>query len=196
MSVEIENNNNNHTSLSVNQQKNEKEVDTSCCICLIEKMVLPQKLDCGHQMCYLCIKQESFNKLLCPLCRQPFLESKLNEKDPKSQVEVVEKDVWFYSGKRNGWWMFDPITNDKIEELYHMYLQNKFIYNPENNPIKINGFGTSYYYLFDKATQLSEKGDHRKIARGKSNVKVNIKGMAGKFSDIVIVQGEIEKPTP
>lgn len=88
---------------------------TNCCVCL-DKFVLPVVLQCGHEFCFLCVK-EMFNlsnsfPLNCPLCRKQITEKHDSFKlEPKKYEEELSKykgcdGIWLYQSRDGAsWWM-------------------------------------------------------------------------------------------
>lgn len=107
--------------------------DLLCGICL-EIVNLPVKVpSCSHIFCFLCLK-EVINSLgkTCPLCRAFFTEEPedlsldrsvfdevvASQKRRVKSIVVKEKVQWQYAGRNVGWWDYDPISNQSIEEAY------------------------------------------------------------------------------
>jgi len=189
----------------------------NCCICLSEPK-LEYKLECGHRFCYLCLKFSMLsNTSTCPLCRQPISDTileKANINDNKTDVEIktsipeqTENYKWLYAGRQNGYWEYDNISAQLLEENYNIWLDmtNTTIegdegdegdeeFNPnykteceleDNGYVPINVGGVNkFYFNFKDMFQFNHRNNaKRSIMRLVKNdiatESIVVKGIAG-----------------
>ncbi|XP_015834013.1 E3 ubiquitin-protein ligase rnf146 isoform X2 [Tribolium castaneum] len=109
------------------KEATEKGDNLECAVCL-QNCVHPAQLPCGHIFCFLCVKGIANQSKKCAMCRQEI------PKDFIEQPNLLEKPYqreasegfdggyqWFYEGK-NGWWRYDPRTNEDIEQAFQLNL--------------------------------------------------------------------------
>jgi hypothetical protein len=149
---------------------------SECCVCL-DTLTLPIKLSCGHYVCFLCIKGVTqTNVYSCPKCQTDFDDDDLIQFVDANEVDQ-KVPVWQYSRTdKDNWWIFDPKTNLKVEELYNNFL-NDPDYEIDDNPVTIGV--TEYYYDFGKLLQKSQHGKIRKIKREVMLDSKKVRGVAG-----------------
>src|SRR5690606_33478803 len=92
-----------------------------CLIC-IDDFKNKIKISCGHEFCYLCIKGVKLLKYdsKCPICRSDISDLDNIKLETKDEIDLDY--IWLYSGKHNGWWIFDKESTIRIEEMYQKYL--------------------------------------------------------------------------
>ncbi|XP_053200978.1 E3 ubiquitin-protein ligase RNF146-A-like [Panonychus citri] len=144
---------------------------SNCPVCL-GKPNIPIVLGCNHVFCYLCLKGSSTSHMNCPICRQPYPSSVFIAPDLKQKsIQLSAKSAkWSYQG-RNGYWLFDRITNGYMENAY----QNK-------RPIcEVLIAGNTYVIDFTKMIQFRKDipGKRRHIKRSIDLDRKEIKGIAG-----------------
>lgn len=196
------------------------EIDETCSIC-IEKIKMKYKLDCGHSFCYLCLKFSLLGRTLsCPLCRSnvpnDILENatyntsndintnnndnNYNNYNNNNNNKQSQKVAWFYAGRNAGYWEYDSITTQLLEESYQTWFQNQSSNNVDNNSnfnpndydedeleeqgliaVAIADINT-FYFNFKEMYQYNHRnGAIRKIKRFSDirDVNIPVKGIAG-----------------
>lgn len=145
-----------------------------CGICHNDPPINGVKLECGHIFCYLCIKSASEITCTCAICRAEIgFEFNFQEHNLLGTIKVPSSRdgyYWFYEGYQ-GWWLFDPDTNNEIEETYR------------RGNRKLEKFIAGGPYTIDLIDMLQRRSDEphsraRKICRATLNLD-NILGMAG-----------------
>lgn len=198
----------------------------NCCICL-EKPKLPYQLDCKHQFCYLCLKFAMLsNTLTCPLCRSEVspdvlekasLEntSKINNTNSKTKLDIdfekitnneihdkstknINKYHWLYSGRQEGYWKYDNMSQTLIESEYRKWLEKEDNIDDDFKPnyksdeeldkngyILINVGGVNpFYFNFHKMIQYNHRNGAIRPIKRLSDIEIEendifIKGIAG-----------------
>lgn len=142
-----------------------------CCICL-EECKLPFTLSCSHTFCFLCLKRVWESGLpYCPLCRK-YINREEIEKASNGTLEIKpENELWLYSGRHEGFWVYDLDSQEKLNEGYNNYLLDN-----ENETIALEILGREYTINFNQMTQ-TYRGAVRKIKKCLPDNKV--KGIAG-----------------
>ena len=159
------------------------KTDESVCAVCGQPYVHPVELPCNHIFCYLCVKGVLARKPSCPFCRASVprdfalkpkvVEPSLVETAVTSKAD--DKPQWFYEGRRDGWWLYDPRTTEEIEAAYKDK-KTKCI-------VQVAGF--NYIIDFDKMVQFREDRPERrrKILRNdKVDSATVVKGVAGLYS--------------
>lgn len=156
--------------------------ETICSVCC-QSYVHPVELPCTHIFCYLCIKGVLARKPSCPFCRTAVPRDfviKPKVVEPKDLEKAVSekldnKPQWYYEGRREGWWLYDPRTSEEIEDAY----KNK----KTKCIVQVAGFD----YIIDFVNMVQFRQDRperrRKILR--SNMvddTAKVKGVAGLYS--------------
>lgn len=148
---------------------------SNCAICS-EPTNLEVKLTCQHVACYLCVKKLINDSLeRCPSCNKKFKKNILEQEiDPNGNVIDV---AWYYGNtKGNSWWLFDPISCEKLESMYDQFINDpKYNYNDHSITIA----GIEYVYDFANMNQRSEHGKIRKIKREINSHTDKALGIAG-----------------
>lgn len=142
------------------------EGDISDCMVCRERTNNYIKLDCDHTFCYMCIKQILHSKTVakkCPYCRGD-IDSQLLE-EAFGRI-TIERNSWAYSGRNDGWWAYDALTNRRISDAY---IQGE-------DKVDITICGEPYTISFLTMEQIG-KTTTRKIKQIKKKDKV--KGVAG-----------------
>lgn len=145
-----------------------------CSICL-DSPNLPFTLECNHTFCYLCIKRAyiSSNKL-CPLCRHPIPREIYEHAKLQKELHHSNNTIkWLYKGRQSGWWEYDNITSELIEDAY----------NSNKQLILVNILGSPYIIDLRKWKQILTitPFTERQIKRVDTSNELakNIKGIAG-----------------
>ena len=157
----------------------EEPVCSVCC----QPYIHPVELPCNHIFCYLCIKGVLARKPSCPFCRATVprdfvikpkvVEPKVLEKAISKQPDDTPQ--WYYEGRTEGWWLYDPRTSEEIEDAYKEK-RTKCI-------VQVAGF--TYIIDFDKMVQFrQDRPDRRrKILRSDMVDEIAVvKGVAGLYS--------------
>jgi E3 ubiquitin-protein ligase RNF146 len=117
----------------VTQESTEKSDNLECAVCL-QNCVHPAKLPCGHIFCFLCVKGIANQSKKCAMCRQEIPRDFIEQPNLLERPQQTETHEgfdggyqWFYEG-RNGWWRYDPRTNEDIEQAYKLNLSQIEIY--------------------------------------------------------------------
>lgn len=172
-------------------------MNDTCSICL-EDIKLNYKLKCGHQFCYLCLKFSLLgNTYNCPLCRGDIKKDVLENVSVDDSYVIVESEKvkWYYAGRKEGYWQYDPITEQLLDEAYLQHCESDIEdnFNPINHteyelvdkglvPILIGGINT-FYFNFKEMYQYNHRnGAIRNIKRSENNDDMEdelIKGIAG-----------------
>lgn len=150
--------------------KSEEESNfIECSICL-EKCTLPYKLECSHVFCFLCLKRsyESTNRH-CPLCRSYITKKTL--RDAQLSEDLPDDEVWMYAGRHDGFWVYDPVSQEILEKGYQEYLNDN-----SKTTIQLEILGKTYDVNFETMMQ-NYGGLKRKIKRDIPDDET--KGMAG-----------------
>ena len=186
---------------------------SQCSICLKDVTILPQKLNCEHVFCYLCLKFSIMsNGSTCPLCRREYDSNILNDAtlDNVEQLKSNDMDIkWYYEGRSDGYWQYDIVSTQHLEEAYQEWKHNddnhiELDYYPDYGtteaeleetgfiPIAIGDIN-KFYVNFDGMYQYNHRnGASRKIIRQEKddNNDIVVKGIAGvkinriKYSDL------------
>ena len=150
--------------------------DNECSICL-ESYKLPYKLPCGHEYCYLCIKQSIESYITtCPLCRTD-IPSYVSE-----NAQLIDNNSnkthgkWMYSGRNGGWWYYDPSTDKTIEDAYQIYKAKG-----GKSTLKVMILGNEYIIDFCEMKQIRVNHSAVRIIKRAENTNEDdlIKGFAG-----------------
>ena len=171
----------------------------TCSICL-EDIKLNYKLKCGHQFCYLCLKFSLLGRNhTCPLCRGDVEKDVLENASVEDSYVIVEPQQqnvkWYYAGRKEGYWQYDPIAQQLLNEAYQQNfdLDIEDDFNPRNHtedelvdkglvPILIGGINT-FYFNFKEMYQYNHRnGAIRNIKRIENDDDMKdelIKGIAG-----------------
>ena len=139
---------------------------------------IPIKLSCNHVYCYLCIKSTNEISNNCPYCSKT-IDIQLDKVTIKKQnLDIFNmKNLWLYSDKEfvnKKWWLYDPVTNILIENLYNEYIldDNKDVIFPISIAIK--------HYTIDFKNMKQISGDNIKnitrVSLQEAN-KLNILGI-------------------
>lgn len=151
--------------------------DSECPICY-DKLILPYVSECNHTFCYMCLKIAYIHDARCPMCRadlprEVYEEAYVTE---KSSDWAEDSIVWLYSGRSEGWWRYDPITNQNIESGYNCHLRN-----PVERSIMVKILNRDYVIDYLEMTQRpsGDSGVSRKIKRLEGDIEETIKGIAG-----------------
>lgn len=108
------------------------------------------------------------------MCRTP-LSREVYEKASSKDMSIIPVGVgWGYHGRVAGWWGYDPITSQNIENGYQAYLSS----GKESSRMTIELLKKEYIIDFTKMTQTSTYGTDREIKR-LENQDIEIKGIAG-----------------
>lgn len=165
--------------------KNDDSAKTDEAVCAVcgQPYIHPVELPCNHIFCYLCVKGVLARKPSCPFCRASVprdfalkpkvVEPSLVETAVTSKAD--DKPQWYYEGRRDGWWLYDPRTTEEIETAYKDK-KTKCI-------VQVAGF--NYIIDFDKMVQFREDRPERrrKILRNdKVDSATVVKGVAGLYS--------------
>ena len=107
-----------------------------CCEICKNDCLIPLKLICDHNFCFLCLKIILLNNENneCPICH-----SIVNFNILCVNPNLINF-IWLYSSNCNStWWCYDKSLNIKIENIYKDYLirQQLLNVNNVNNDIKI-----------------------------------------------------------
>lgn len=148
---------------------------SDCTICF-KPTNLEVQLNCKHTACYLCVKQQINNGMdRCLLCNKKFKKNILEQQiDPENDIKNI---AWYYSSVNSGkWWLFDPVSSDKLESLYDQF-SNDPDYDMNINPVEISG--TNYFYDFETMIQKSDHGKTRKVKREVNSKTDTAIGVAG-----------------
>lgn len=158
------------------------EETEECCVCY-EPYSNPVVLPCDHIICYLCIKTTlQFGNDKCPLCKcivpKDYLE---NAKAKIGTESFIEGKVrWMYAGRNGGWWYYDKVHSQEIEENYRK-IRN---WDEEDGPLpysfKLTILSQSYTINLMNDTQTNDSnGAVRKIKCEKTAYLNQSKGIAG-----------------
>ena len=134
---------------------------------------------------------------LCPLCRAP-LDNDMYE---AATIESFPEEddgcdyYWIYKGRTTGWWRYDPITNQNIEDGYNKYIRSTTIQEDDSEEEKIPDqtidhtfitigiLGRDYIIDFVGMVQKSShRGMSRRIQRIQKEQEIDntiLKGIAG-----------------
>lgn len=140
-----------------------------CLVCTEELQLYT--LPCQHQFCLNCIT----NLNTCPMCRQPYRSHQLPSLSLNQLLEnqVNLSHYWLYSGQNTGWWHFNGLQTEHLEQALAAGATTSICVR-----------GETYDVDFLKMTQRSrDTGNVRKLERiSKDNVCIQvmlIKGVAG-----------------
>lgn len=157
----------------------EESVCSVCC----QPYVHPVELPCAHIFCYLCIKGVLARKPSCPFCRTT-VPRDFVIKPKVVEPSVLEKAIskhpddapqWYYEGRREGWWLYDPRTSEEIEDAYKDK-KTKCI-------VQVAGF--DYVIDFNNMVQFRQDRPERRRKILRSNMvddTAMVKGVAGLYS--------------
>uniref|UniRef100_A0A1Y1MDW2 E3 ubiquitin-protein ligase n=1 Tax=Photinus pyralis TaxID=7054 RepID=A0A1Y1MDW2_PHOPY len=152
----------------------EKHTDNIECAVCLQPCIHPAQLPCGHIFCFLCVKGIANQSKRCAMCRQEIPRDFIEHPKLLHGPEAVEGFdggyQWFYEG-RNGWWQYDPRTNEDIEEAFKL----------NYSQFQILICGETYVIDFENKVQYPKKNPSRKrfIKRDTSDNIANFKGIAG-----------------
>ena len=142
-----------------------------CSICLDEPNI-PIRLKCQgkHIFCFLCLKDALSNDKRCPLCRDEIEIDNLEDyKEEFFEIVKYEGDetispewMWQYSGRRFGFWNYDPSTNREIEKGYQ-----EFLLDNKNNKIEII-IGAKIYEIDYSLSTQKLKGTDGTLSKPRS----------------------------
>lgn len=173
---------------------------SQCSICL-KKVTLPHTLECKHIFCFICIKFSTLsNGSRCPMCRNEYDKHILDDVIIEDEDnDIKELDIkWYYAGRNDGYWQYDNVTTELLEESYQEWTKNNSnssdlnyfpIYGTSEDSLLEHGLIpvavgdiNNFYYNFEEMYQYNHRnGAIRNIVRyGKDdNIDIIIKGIAG-----------------
>ena len=98
-----------------------------CLLCRELQPVLPYTTGCGHTFCYLCLKASFERVEKCPECHAGLSQDIYERAQMPTGISGTPTSgnpTWLYGGRNNGWWKYDPVSNQKLENGYNFYLNS------------------------------------------------------------------------